>query len=103
MVEIVVTKRDGEQLTLDATSGFTLMESVRDDGDLQALCGGMCSCATCHVYVDDRFENILPPISEDEEQLLDGSEHRRESSRLSCQITLTEAMNGLRITIAPED
>jgi 2Fe-2S ferredoxin len=68
-----------------------------------ALCGGCCSCATCHVHVDPDFAALLPPMSEDENDLLDSSDHRNETSRLSCQIHLTAALDGLRVTIAPED
>ena len=103
MTKLTVIKRDGEELTLEATPGFTLMETIREKGELMALCGGMCSCATCHVYVDSHFKHLLPSMSYDEDQLLADSRHRRESSRLSCQIHLTDAMNGLRVTVAPED
>ena len=103
MVQISVTRRDGEVLTLDATPGYSLMETIRDAGDLMALCGGVCSCATCHVYIDEQFEDCLPNRSADEDELLAGSNHRRETSRLSCQIPVTEAMHGLEVTVAPED
>lgn len=81
------------------------MEAIRDNGldELLALCGGCLSCATCHVYVDEVFCNLLPPLSEDENDLLDSSEGRLETSRLSCQIRLDANLDGLRITIAPED
>lgn len=81
------------------------MEAIRDAGidELLALCGGCCSCATCHVHVDPAFADRLPPMSEDESDLLDSSDHRRETSRLSCQVPLTDALAGLRVTIAPED
>ena len=71
--------------------------------ELLALCGGCCSCATCHVYVDPAFADSLPAMSEDENDLLDSSDHRNDTSRLSCQVVLTDALDGLRVTIAPED
>ncbi|MET0363398.1 MAG: ferredoxin, partial [Sphingobium sp.] len=71
--------------------------------DMLALCGGCCSCATCHVFVDAEFADRLPAISDDENDLLDTSSHRNEHSRLSCQIMLTEDLSGLRVAIAPED
>jgi 2Fe-2S ferredoxin len=82
---------------------MTLMETIRAHGiyDIRALCGGSCSCATCHVYVDS--DAPLAAMSEDENDLLDGTSERRENSRLSCQITLTAAMAPMRVTIAPED
>lgn len=105
MPQVVITDRSGQELTLDALSGNTLMQTITDEGvaDLLALCGGVCSCATCHVYVEGGMEDVLPPVSDDERALLESSEHCRENSRLSCQIRLTDAMNGLRATIAPED
>ncbi len=81
------------------------MEILRDNGftELLALCGGACSCATCHVFVDPAKLQLLKPMSEDENDLLDSSSHRKANSRLSCQIRFVEALDGLRITIAPED
>jgi ferredoxin, 2Fe-2S len=105
MPEIIVTTREGETSSLTVKAGITLMEALRDGGfdELLALCGGCCSCATCHVYIDPEFAGALPKLSEDENELLDSSSHRKETSRLSCQIKLTEALNGLKATIAPED
>jgi 2Fe-2S ferredoxin len=105
MPKLIVVTREGEEKTLDGTAGFSVMEAIRDDGidELLALCGGCCSCATCHVYVDPAFADKLPAMSEDENDLLDSSDHRNETSRLSCQLTLSDELDGLRITIAPED
>jgi 2Fe-2S ferredoxin len=81
------------------------MQAIRDSGihELVALCGGLCACATCHVYVDDSFVDALPAADADESGLLEGSSHLKENSRLSCQFRLTDALDGLRVTIAPED
>jgi len=105
MPEIFVTNRAGATSTLSVETGITLMEAIRDGGfdELLALCGGCCSCATCHVYVDDEFLSQLPPVSADEDELLDSSSHRQPNSRLSCQIKLTDKTPTLRTTIAPED
>ncbi len=105
MPEITVTTREGETSSLTVKAGVTLMEALRDGGhdELLALCGGCCSCATCHVYVDPEFAGLLPAMSEDENDLLDSTSHRNETSRLSCQIKLTDTLSGLRTTIAPED
>jgi 2Fe-2S ferredoxin len=78
------------------------MEVIRDWGvGIKAECGGACSCATCHVYVDEAFVNLLPPLSDDEEDLLFSTLDKRPNSRLSCQILLNEALDGLSVTIAP--
>lgn len=105
MVKLVVVNRAGEQSEIEANEGTSVMEALRDNGmdELLALCGGCCSCATCHVYIDPAFAGALPPRSEDENDLLDSSDHKTEQSRLSCQVPVTTAMEGLRVTIAPED
>ena len=105
MTTLHVTTRSGESLTISATAGMSLMEAIRDSGvdELLALCGGCRSCATCHVIVDPAQMALLPSMSEDEHELLDISAHRTEFSRLSCQIPVDEAMDGLNVTIPPED
>ena len=102
---IRVTTRGGENIDVPLKPGITLMEAIRDTGidELLALCGGCCSCATCHVHVDLEFVNMLPPMSEDENDLLDSSDHRGATSRLSCQIPLDEDLFGLRVRIAEEN
>jgi ferredoxin, 2Fe-2S len=70
---------------------------------LLALCGGCCSCATCHIHVDLAFADKVATMSEDENDLLDSSDHRNETSRLSCQVPFTAELDGLRVTIAQED
>lgn len=105
MPELIVTTRAGETLPLAYAPGSTAMEIIRDAGidELLALCGGTCSCATCHIHVDPETAHLLPPISIDEDTLLDGSSHRNERSRLGCQLRLYEQHSGLRVTIAEED
>ncbi|AKH42398.1 2Fe-2S ferredoxin [Altererythrobacter atlanticus] len=105
MPKLLVVTRDGEERTVEADSGLTVMEVVRDNGfdELLALCGGCCSCATCHVHVDPAFKDKLPAMSEDEDDLLDSSEHRDENSRLSCQIPFTDELDGMKVRIAEED
>ena len=105
MPELNVITRDGAQQTINASAETSVMEAIRDSGfdELLALCGGCCSCATFHVYVDPAFAQSLPPVTDDESDLLDGSPHRNDYSRLSCQVMMTEALSGLTVTIAPED
>lgn len=105
MPKLIVTTREGETREIDAAEGLNVMEAIRDDGidELLALCGGCCSCATCHVKVDPSFAGKLPEMSEDENDLLDSSDYRDETSRLSCQLVLTPDLDGLKVTIAPED
>lgn len=105
MPQLIVVNREGEESTVEAAEGLSVMEAIRDNGfdELLALCGGCCSCATCHVYVDPAFADKLPAMSEDEDDLLDSSDHRNATSRLSCQLPLGADLDGLRVTIAPED
>ena len=105
MPRLIVTTRAGETSEIEVGDGLTVMEAIRDNGfdELLALCGGCCSCATCHVQVDPAFFDQLPPMSEDEDDLLESSDHRIATSRLSCQLPFTAALDGLKVTIAPED
>jgi ferredoxin, 2Fe-2S len=105
MPKLIVTNRGGDETEIDAEIGMTVMENIRDNGfdELLALCGGSCSCATCHVYVDDEWLSKIDPLDGDESELLDSSDHREANSRLSCQIEMTNALDGIRVTIAPED
>jgi ferredoxin, 2Fe-2S len=105
MPQLVIIDRAGNEKSVDAGAGLTVMEAIRDNGidELLALCGGCCSCATCHVHVDADWLGKLPAMSEDENDLLESSDHRNEASRLSCQIQLTDALDGLKVTIAEED
>ena len=105
MPTIHVTGRDGEEKAVSVDSGISVMEAIRDNGfdELLALCGGCCSCATCRVHVDPDWKAKLPAMSEDEDDLLESSDHRDEFSRLSCQIELSDDMEGLKVRIAEED
>ncbi len=105
MPKLIVVNRDGEESTIEVEDGLTVMEAIRDNGfdELLALCGGCCSCATCHVHVDPEFKDELTEMDEDEDDLLESSDHRDENSRLSCQIPFEDELDGLRVTIAQED
>ena len=105
MAIINIVRRDGSEITAQAKAGLSVMEIIRNSGvdELLALCGGCCSCATCHVYVEPQFVDKLPQISEDESDLLDSSDHCNAQSRLSCQIHFSELLDGMRVTIAQED
>ena len=105
MFTIKVTDLDGRQHELDAKPGEVLMELLREqDWGVAALCGGMCSCATCHVFVDPDWAGRLPAPQPDEKELLQelvGYDPAR--SRLSCQVNFEESLDGLRIEIAPDE
>ena len=105
MPRLIVTTREGDTREVEAQAGLSVMEAIRDNGfdELLALCGGCCSCATCHVHVDPEFADLLPPMSRDEDDLLDSSDDRDQTSRLSCQIPFEDALDGLKVRIAAED
>lgn len=102
---INVTTRDGRSRAIEGSSGRSLMENLRAGGieEILALCGGCCSCATCHVRVEEDWLSALPPMSEDEDDLLSTSGVRTSCSRLSCQIPFLPQLDGIEVTVAPED
>ena len=105
MAQLHVTTREGVVRVINAYAGQSVMEILRDAGfdELLALCGGCCSCATCHIHVEDTWIARLKPISEDENDLLDSTDNRKAGSRLSCQIPFDETLDGLAVVIAPDD
>lgn len=105
MPSLTIVTRDGTERTVEARIGWSVMENIRDNGfdELLALCGGCCSCATCHVHVDPDWAERVGPRGADEEDLLDTSDHKIAASRLSCQLPFTAALDGLKVRIAPED
>lgn len=105
MPQLIVVMRNGEEKTITGEAGLSVMEVIRDAGidEILALCGGCCSCATCHVHVDPKFADKLPKLGLDENDLLDSSAGRDATSRLSCQIPFTDALDGLKVRIAAED
>lgn len=106
MAKVTIVTRDGSKHEVDAdpTAGLSLMQVIRDKGfdELEATCGGCCSCATCHVLVDPAWLPRLLAMSEDESDLLDGAAEREPTSRLSCQVRFNSDLDGIQVTIAPE-
>jgi 2Fe-2S ferredoxin len=101
-MQIHVTDQDGIRHTLEALEGFRVMEIIRDWGlDIKAECGGACACATCHVHVADDWTGKLFPIEAEEEDMLDQAFDVRDNSRLSCQLLMSEELDGLEVALAP--
>lgn len=98
-----VTDADGRRHTLPALAGWRVMEIIRDhDLPIRAECGGSCACATCHVYVAQQWVDKLVPADDDEQYMLDSVDgYKPDLSRLSCQIILNNALDGLEVTLAP--
>jgi 2Fe-2S ferredoxin len=100
-MKILVTDQDGQEHELEGLDGWRTMEVIRDWGlNIKAECGGACSCATCHVYVDEAWFDKLPAPSDDEEDLLYSTLDKKPTSRLSCQILLSDDLDGLKVTLA---
>ena len=94
--------KDGSTRSIEAKPGASVMETAihHNVRGIDAECGGSCSCATCHVYVDDTFIERLPPPDDMESELLDGvAAERLRGSRLSCQIAMTAELDGLTVRI----
>ncbi len=102
--KIKVKDLEGKTHELEGPEGYRVMEVIRDNGlPIKAECGGCCTCATCHVYVDEKWINKLVPAKEEEVKMLDDAFFVQPNSRLSCQILLNEELDGLEVTIAPSD
>jgi 2Fe-2S ferredoxin len=101
-VRIFVTDPDGKEHELEALEGWRVMEIIKDyELPLKAECGGACCCATCHVYVHEDWVDKLFEMREEEEDMLDEAIDVKDNSRLSCQILMSEELDGLKVTIAP--
>jgi len=105
MPTIYVTNRSGKKYTLKVDNGLTLMEPLREiDDSIEALCGGMCYYASCHVFISPEWFEKVPGPQSDETELLEGTEtYRGAESRLACQVKVTDAMDGMTIIVAPEE
>jgi 2Fe-2S ferredoxin len=103
MPKITYVEQDGTERTVEAEPGATVMETAinNDIPGILATCGGSCSCATCHVYVDEEWFDKLPPPELEESDMLDTAHDLQENSRLSCQITVTDELDGLIVTTPP--
>ncbi|RMF97221.1 MAG: (2Fe-2S)-binding protein [Gammaproteobacteria bacterium] len=105
MPRIVYLASDGERYEIDVEPGNTVMEGAIDNNvpGIVAECGGACSCATCHVYVDDGWLERLPPMEDMEDAMLDAAAERRANSRLSCQLEVTPELDGLVVQVADNE
>jgi 2Fe-2S ferredoxin len=101
MAKITFIQSDGTSQIVDAEVGLTVMEAAKKAlvPGIEAECGGACACATCHVYVDDAWMEKVGKPSEMEEDMLDFAFEVKEQSRLSCQIKVTEALDGLIVRV----
>jgi 2Fe-2S ferredoxin len=105
MATMWVTDREGKVHEVEGRVGLKLMETLREfDYGVTAICGGLCSCATCHVFIDPQWTSRLPAPQADEKELLVELQHYDIArSRLSCQVEFTAALDGLPLTIAEDE
>ena len=100
---VVYVQPDGTREEIDVPVGYSVMEGATMNGiaGIEAECGGACSCATCHSHVDPAWLSKLPPMDPLEDAMLDSANERNETSRLTCQISMTDELDGLTVTVVP--
>ena len=104
MINISVKDLDGQVHEIQAREGDSLMEALREhEWGVAAICGGLCSCGTCHVYLDTQWQDRFMQADPDEQDLLEVFDSTQTNSRLSCQLRLRPEHEGLKLSIAPEE
>lgn len=105
MAKMLVTDREGKLHEIEGRPGLKIMETLREyEYGVTAICGGLCSCATCHIFIDPEWVGRLPTPQSDEKDLLVELQHYDPArSRLSCQVEFTEALDGLPLTLAEDE
>jgi 2Fe-2S ferredoxin len=100
-MKLFVTDQNGTEHTLEAIEGWRVMEIIKDYGlPIKAECGGSCCCATCHVYVAEEWQGKLFEPRDDEIDMLDEAPDLEDNSRLSCQLIMSEELDGLKVTLS---
>jgi 2Fe-2S ferredoxin len=103
MGKIFAIDRNGEEHQIEARDGLSLMEVLREANlPVEGVCGGVCVCSTCHVYLEPLWLARTGERAEDEQVMVEDSGHYEVNSRLACQINYSEELDGLRLTLAPE-
>ena len=105
MAVINVIDREGNESVVESDTGYTLKDIlIENNFDIAAICGGVCSCATCHVHIGGNWIDKIPARSTDEQVLVEESEsYIPDQSRLGCQVEFTSKLDGVTVTLAPED
>ena len=96
---------DGERHSVEVDTGYSVMEGAINNNieGIIAECGGACACATCHSYIDEAWLSKLPPMDDMEDSMLDAAYERKDNSRLTCQIEVTEEMDGLVVHVGENE
>ena len=105
MPTVVFVDSDDNRKEVSVDVGYTVMEAAVNNGidAILAECGGACACATCHSYIDPAWVSKLPPMDDMEDSMLDAAYERKNNSRLTCQIEMTEELDGLVVHVAEHD
>jgi 2Fe-2S ferredoxin len=100
MVSVTYVTHDGRESSVDVPIGHTLMEGAIENGvdGIEAVCGGNCYCGTCRIYLSSDWLTRLPPAEDDELAMIEASEDAAPNVRLACQVRMTEALEGIRLT-----
>lgn len=100
MAKITYVTHDGAENQVDVAVGMTIMEGAIQNGvdGIEAVCGGNCYCGTCRIYISDQWLEKLAPAQEEELAMIEASGEENPNTRLACQIPVTEALDGIRVT-----
>ena len=105
MPKIIYVTQDGTRHETEVENGYSVMEGAINNGidGIVAECGGACACATCHSYIDEQWLDKLPPMDDMEDSMLDAAFGRKPTSRLTCQIEVSDDLDGLVVHVAEND
>ena len=105
MPKIIFVTPSGDRREVEVETGYSVMEAaVNNDIDgIIAECGGACACATCHSYIDEAWIEKMPAMDDMEDSMLDAAFERKTNSRLTCQIEISDALDGLVVHVAEND
>ena len=105
MPKIIYVTADNNRHEVEVENGYSVMEGAINNNikGIVAECGGACACATCHAYIDEAWLDKLPPMDDMEDSMLDAAFERQASSRLTCQIEVSDELDGLVVRVAEND
>ena len=105
MSKVIYITPNGERIEVEVENGYSIMEgAINNNVDgIVAECGGACACATCHSYIDDNWLARLPEMDDMEDSMLDAAYERKENSRLTCQIEMSDHLDGLIVYVADNE